>query len=237
MKKNNNVVKLKNVSKKYDSPLHRGGFYALKKINLEIKKGSRVGIMGPNGAGKTTLLKIISGVTTPSSGKVIAKGRIVSLIDLEAGFEPDLTGRENVFVNGLIIGMEKEEIEKKFDQIIEFADIGKFIDLPFFTYSSGMKFRLAFAIAIASDCDVLIIDEIFQAGDFDYKIKTMKKIKDLQKNHPDLTTIVCSHLPLFMWSFADVFYHLENENLKRKTKKQIWTNLQDNDAKLKDIMG
>lgn len=237
MKKDNPIVELKKISKKYHSSFNKDGFYALKNINLKIKKGGRVGIMGPNGAGKTTLLKIISGVAFPTAGQLKVNGRIVSLIDLEAGFEPDLTGRENIFVNGLIIGMKKEEIKQKFDQIIKFADIGKFIDSPFFTYSSGMKFRLAFAIAIASDCDVLIIDEIFQAGDFDYKIKTMKKIKNLQKNNPNLTTIICSHLPLFMWSFADTFYELKNHALKSKKKTKIWKELIRNEEKIKKIMG
>lgn len=229
------IIQLKNISKSYKVEKNNA-LCVLDNINLEIKKGSRIGIIAPNGAGKTTLLKIISGVAIPSSGKVETQGKIVSLLDLEAGFEPDLTGRENIYVNGLLAGIKKKTIEQKIEQIIDFAGLNNFIDRPFFTYSSGMKFRLAFSIAIASEADVLIIDEIFQAGDFDYTVKTMKKIKDLQEANPNLTTVVCSHVPIFMWSFASTFYEIDDCHLKPKDKKEVKRELFEHDRKIREIM-
>lgn len=154
-------------------------FWALRDINLSIKKGERVGVIGPNGAGKTTLLKIISGITTPTSGVVTAKGRIVSLIELEAGFHPELTGEENIFLNGLLLGMSKEEIKSKLKRIISFTDIGKFIDSPIYTYSQGMKLRLGFSIAIYANPDTLVLDENISIGDQGFRDKSFQKMQDL----------------------------------------------------------
>jgi ABC-type polysaccharide/polyol phosphate transport system ATPase subunit len=166
-------------------------FEALKGIDLEIKKGEKVGIIGANGSGKTTLLKIISGITAMNKGTIKTNGKLVSLIDLSAGFHPELTGEENIYVNALLVGMEKEEIKSKIKEIIEYADIGKFIDAPLYTYSSGMRLRLGFAVAIESDPDIIILDEEVSAGDEDFQRKSMKKIDEFVKKGK--TMLVVSH--------------------------------------------
>ena len=166
-------------------------FWALKDINLTIKKGERVGIIGPNGSGKTTLLKIIAGITTPTSGTVETHGKIVSLIDLEAGFHPDLTGIQNIYLNGMLLGMKKREIDGKLDAIIRFADIKQFIDAPLFTYSSGMKLRLGFSIAIHADPDVLILDEGMHVGDNNFQKKSQNRIKHFFRGKK--TIVIVSH--------------------------------------------
>jgi len=166
-------------------------FLALRDVNLTVKKGEKVGIIGPNGSGKTTLLKIIAGITAPSSGSVITYGKIVSLIDLEAGFHNDLTGYQNIFLNGMLVGMTKQEIEKKIHSIIEFADIRQFIDAPLFTYSSGMALRLGFAIAVHANPDIILLDEGFGVGDTVFQQKSRKAL--LQFAHSGKTIIVVSH--------------------------------------------
>jgi len=148
---------------------------------MEINKGEKVGIIGPNGSGKTTLLKIIAGITSQTSGKIITDGKIVSLIDLEAGFHPDLIGEQNIYLNGMVLGMSKLEIKDKISQIIDFADIGQFIDVPMFTYSEGMKLRLGFSVAVHADPDILILDESMNAWDIDFQKKAQKKIEEFFK--------------------------------------------------------
>lgn len=188
--KNNIAIRLTDVSKRYtihhEKPtlverLTRGRdeeFWALRDINLTIRKGERVGIIGPNGSGKTTLLKVITGITTPKTGTVETHGKIVSLIDLEAGFHPDLTGLQNIFLNGMLLGMKKEEIAGKLEAIIRFADIGGFIDAPLFVYSNGMKLRLGFAVAVYAEPDILILDEGLSVGDSDFQWKSQRKIHE-----------------------------------------------------------
>jgi ABC-2 type transport system ATP-binding protein len=171
-------------------------FISLNKLNLIIQKGDRVGISGPNGSGKTTLLKIITGITTPTSGTVITKGRVVSLIDLEAGFHPDLSGFQNIYLNGMLLGMTKKEVNNKLDDIIDFADIKQFIDTPLYTYSQGMKLRLGFAIAIHSNPQIMILDEGFLAGDEQFRDKASKYIKKYLKN--DKTILMVSHWREFL---------------------------------------
>jgi len=166
-------------------------FTALKNVNLEIKKGEKIGMVGSNGSGKTTLLKIISGISTPTKGLVKTWGKVVSLIDLSAGFHPELTGRENVFLNGLLIGMGREEVRAKYGQITNFADIGEFIGAPMYTYSSGMKLRLGFSIAVAADPDILILDEGTAVGDEDFQHKSSQKIDEFFKQKK--TIILVSH--------------------------------------------
>lgn len=195
-------------------------FFALKNINLTIYKGEKVGLFGPNGAGKTTLIKLISGITTPSEGTIETKGKIVTISDLEAGFHPDLTGKENIYMSGLIIGMTKKEIESKFQQIINFAEIEASIHKPFYTYSSGMKFRIAFAVAIASKCDVLIIDEVFVVGDINFQKKTAMYIKNLQKKY-EITTLISSHVPLMLWTFSKKFYQISDMSVKNVSKRYV----------------
>ena len=143
---------------KYDSTAE--GFWALKDLNFEIKKGDRVGIIGHNGAGKSTLLKLLSQITSPTEGDIKIKGRIASLLEVGTGFHPELTGRENIFMNGAILGMTHAEIDSKVDQIIEFSEIGEHIDTPVKRYSSGMYVRLAFAVAAHLDSEILIADEV-----------------------------------------------------------------------------
>lgn len=214
MKKSDNIViKLVNVSKRYtihhEKPTlvehlitgRHEEFWALKNINLEIRKGEKVGIIGPNGSGKTTLLKIIAGITSPTSGRVEMHGKIISLIDLEAGFHSDLTGYQNIFLNGMILGMKKKEIEAKMDSIIKFADIKQFIDVPVFTYSEGMKLRLGFAVAVHADPDILVLDENISAGDADFKEKSSRKIREFSRQSK--TIILVSHSLDLIRSYCD----------------------------------
>lgn len=166
-------------------------FYALRGISLSIKKGEKIGITGRNGSGKTTLLKLIAGIASPSKGEIIRNGKIVSLIDLDAGFHADLTGIQNIKLNGMLLGMTKTELSRKLESIIQFADIGKFIDTPMFGYSLGMKLRLGFAIAIHSEPDILIMDEGFSVGDVFFKEKNIGALKNIFQS--DKTLIVVSH--------------------------------------------
>ncbi len=199
------AIKLTNISKRYivhhEKPTlaekiikstrwkSEATFWALKNINLEIKKGERLGIIGPNGSGKTTLLKIIAGITTPTSGRVETQGKIVSLIDLEAGFHPDLTGVQNIYLNGMLLGMRRREIDCKLKNIINFADIGQFIDTQLYTYSSGMKLRLGFAIAVHADLEILILDENITFGDEFFRKKLSKKVKELFKQNKTIIIV------------------------------------------------
>ena len=153
--------------------------WALQDINFEVKQGEVLGIIGKNGAGKSTLLKILSKVTTPSKGQIKTKGRIASLLEVGTGFHPELTGRENVFLNGAILGMTKNDIKSKFDEIIEFSGIGKYIDTPVKRYSSGMYVRLAFAVAAHLEPEILIIDEVLAVGDAEFQKKCLGKMKDV----------------------------------------------------------
>jgi len=156
-------------------------FWALKDINLEVKQGDRIGIIGKNGAGKSTLLKVLSRVTAPTSGSVKVKGRIASLLEVGTGFHPELTGRENVYLNGAILGMTKTEISRKFDEIVDFAGIGKFIDTPVKRYSSGMYVRLAFAVAAHLEPEILIVDEVLAVGDIEFQKKALGKMEDVSR--------------------------------------------------------
>ena len=149
--------------------------FALNNVDLEIMQGERVGIVGSNGSGKTTILKVLSGITTLTSGTVETNGKIVSLIDLSAGFHPELSGRENILLNGLLVGMEYEEILSKMDEIIDFTDIGEYMNEPLFSYSNGMKLRLGFAIAMNAEPDVLLLDEGIAVGDVGFQQKCKRK--------------------------------------------------------------
>lgn len=163
--------------------------WALKDINLNIKKGERIGVIGNNGSGKTTLLKIITGITSPTSGEIKINGRIATIIGLEAGFHPELTGEENIYLNGMLLGMSKTEIRYQFDKIIEFSGIREYIDVPFYTYSSGMKLRLGFSIAIHSNPDILLIDEVLGIGDQEFQEKSYRAVTDLFKNGSTLVFV------------------------------------------------
>lgn len=166
-------------------------FTALKNVSLSIKRGDRLGIIGPNGSGKTTLLKIISQITAPTVGKVEVRGKLVSLIDLEAGFHPELTGEENIYLNAMLLGMRREEVRKVMGEIIKFADIGQFIDSPLYTYSSGMKLRLGFSIAIYNNPDILVLDEMMSVGDQEFRERSRDRLHQMIKENR--TILYASH--------------------------------------------
>jgi lipopolysaccharide transport system ATP-binding protein len=153
--------------------------WALKDINFEVQRGEIVGLVGRNGAGKSTLLKILSRTTSPSSGEIKIKGKVASLLEVGTGFHPDLSGRDNIYLNGTILGMRKSEIRDKFDQIVKFAGVQRYIDTPVKRYSSGMYVRLAFAVAAHLDPDILIIDEVLAVGDAEFQAKCLGKMKDV----------------------------------------------------------
>jgi lipopolysaccharide transport system ATP-binding protein len=166
-------------------------FWALKDINFEIKQGEVVGIIGRNGAGKSTLLKILSRITRPTTGAVDIYGRIGSLLEVGTGFHPDLSGRENVYLNGVILGMKRSEIAKKFDEIVDFAEVEQFLDMPVKHYSSGMYLRLAFAVAAHLDPEILILDEVLAVGDAAFQQKCLSKMKDISRD--GRTVLFVSH--------------------------------------------
>jgi lipopolysaccharide transport system ATP-binding protein len=156
-----------------------GEYWALKDVEFEIKKGESVGIIGKNGAGKSTLLKILSRVTAPTKGKIKVKGRIASLLEVGTGFHPDLSGRENIYMNGAILGMARQEINNKLDEIIAFSGVEKYIDTPVKRYSSGMYVRLAFAVAAHLESEILIVDEVLAVGDAEFQKKCLGKMNDV----------------------------------------------------------
>lgn len=166
-------------------------FWALKDVSFDIKQGDRVGIIGRNGAGKSTLLKILSRITEPTKGSIKIKGRVASLLEVGTGFHPELTGRENVFLNGAILGMGKEEIKRKFDEIVAFAEVEKFLDTPVKRYSSGMYVRLAFAVAAHLEPEILIVDEVLAVGDAAFQKKCLGKMEDVGKE--GRTVLFVSH--------------------------------------------
>jgi len=166
-------------------------FWALKDVSFEIKQGEVVGIIGRNGAGKSTILKILSGITMPTEGRAEIHGRVGSLLEVGTGFHPDLTGRENIFLNGAILGMKRVEIRRKFDEIVAFADIERFLDTPVKRYSSGMYVRLAFAVAAHLEPEVLIVDEVLAVGDGSFQKKCLRKMEDVGKQ--GRTVLFVSH--------------------------------------------
>ena len=224
---NDVVIKAENISKKYCKSLARSMWYGLKDItrntcglsshseklrksefwavdhiSFEVNRGEILGIIGPNGSGKTTILKMLNGIFWPDTGKITIKGRVGALIEVGAGFHPNLTGRENVYVNGAILGMKKEEIDERYDEIVKFADIGDFIDSPVKYYSSGMYVRLGFAVAVHCNQDILLVDEVLAVGDSVFQSKCLKKMNEL-KRREDLTIIMVSHHLYSIEKFCD----------------------------------
>ena len=165
--------------------------HALKKVSFTIHERESVGIIGKNGAGKSTLLKLIAGVSVPTSGQLIVNGKVAPLIELGAGFHPELTGRENIYLNGVILGLKENYIKKKLNEIIEFSEIEKFIDIPIKYFSSGMQMRLAFSVAVFVDPEILLIDEILAVGDIEFQKKCLKKMEEFKER--GVTIVFVSH--------------------------------------------
>lgn len=225
---NDTAIKVENLTKVYklyDSPQDRlkealnplrkkyhRDFYALNDVSFEIKRGETVGIIGQNGAGKSTLLKVITGILTPSHGTVAVNGRISALLELGAGFNPLLTGIENIFFNGAIMGFSKEEINAKLDSILAFADIGAFIHQPVKTYSSGMFVRLAFAVAVHVEPEILIVDEALAVGDMRFKQKCFRKINEFKEKNN--TILFVSHDLSMNITYCDTSIWLEKGVVK-----------------------
>lgn len=186
--------------------------WALKDINMEVKQGEVLGIIGKNGAGKSTLLKILSRVTTPTTGRISAKGRIASLLEVGTGFHPEMTGRENIFMNGSIMGMTKAEIKRKFDEIVDFAGVEKYIDTPVKRYSSGMTVRLGFAIAAHLEPEILVVDEVLAVGDAEFQKKAIGKMQDVSKSE-GRTVLFVSHNMTAINTLCKIGIYLKNGSI------------------------
>lgn len=184
-----NIFKFKQTTKNNSSD---NEFWALKDISFQINQGETIGIIGPNGAGKSTLLKILSRITPPTSGEIRLRGRVASLLEVGTGFHPELTGRENIFLNGSILGMKRWEIKKKFNEIVEFAEIEKFLDTPVKHYSSGMYMRLAFSVAAHLEPEILLVDEVLAVGDANFQKKSLGKMEEVTKKE-GRTILFVSH--------------------------------------------
>jgi len=188
-----NVKKVLPKGRKAARTVHsKEDFWALKDVNFEVLRGERVGVVGRNGAGKSTLLKILSRITEPTTGTIRLKGRVASLLEVGTGFHPELTGRENIFLNGAILGMTSVEIKKKFDEIVDFSGVERFLDTPVKRYSSGMYVRLAFAVAAHLEPEILIIDEVLAVGDMEFQKKCLGKMEDVS-NREGRTVLFVSH--------------------------------------------
>jgi len=176
-------------------------FAAVKNVSFRVKTGATYGIIGRNGSGKSTMLKLVAGITKPTEGTVDVKGRISALIELGAGFHPEISGRENVFINGIMLGLTKREVARRFDEIVEFAELQDFIDAPVKTYSSGMYMRLGFAVAINVDPDVLLIDEVLAVGDESFTHKCLDKFAEFRKRGK--TVLLVTHSLNLVEKFCD----------------------------------
>ena len=228
MKKDKNyVIKFSNVSKKFKrgrklllkealvdifKPGVTEEFWALKNISFQVPRGETLGIIGPNGSGKSTILKLIAGVMVPNGGSIDVNGEIAPLIEIGAGFHPELTGRENIYLNGSILGLKKEEINNRFDEIVSFAELAEFIDTPVKHYSSGMYVRLGFSIAINTKPDILLVDEILSVGDESFRKRCMMRMKDFQKG--GTTIVFVSHNLDTVRSFCSRVIHIEQGNIE-----------------------
>lgn len=204
-------------------------FQVLDDISFEVKKGEVVGIIGKNGAGKSTLLKIIAGVMKPTSGKVTANGNIVPMLELGSGFDPELNGRENIFLNGAILGYSQEFLQEKYDEILEFSELGQFIDMPIRNYSSGMMMRLAFSIATVVQPEILIVDEILAVGDEGFQNKSKARMMELMSG--GTTVLFVSHSLQQIEEMCDRVVWLDNHKIKMigeteevcKAYEEYWT--------------
>ena len=260
----NPIIEIKNLSKKYNIYLMKEGMtystirdeltdivrkpirwlkgerenrevlWALKDVSFNINPGEIIGIIGPNGAGKSTLLKLLTRITPPSEGEAIIRGRVGSLLEVGTGFHPELTGRENIYLNGAILGMTTKEIEQKFDRIVEFAGIKKFLDTPAKRYSSGMYVRLAFSVAVHLEPDILLVDEVLSVGDAAFQKKSFDKMQEITRKG-DRTVILVSHNMGAIEKLCKKCILLENGGVKMigETKDVIEKHLSDSAGTLK----
>jgi lipopolysaccharide transport system ATP-binding protein len=203
--------RLQKIFSKQPSSYYRE-FWALKDVSFEVKKGETVGIIGRNGSGKSTLLQLICGTLTPTSGTVETKGRVAALLELGSGFNPEFTGRENVYMNGAVLGLSKEEVDARFDEIITFADIGEFIDQPVKTYSSGMVVRLAFAVAVHVEPQIMIVDEALSVGDIRFQNKCLRRLNEIKES--GCSILFVSHSPSIIEAFCDRVVWLEQGTVR-----------------------
>jgi len=187
--------------------------WSLKDLNFEVEQGQAIGIIGKNGAGKSTLLKVLSQVTTPTTGTVKMKGRVASLLEVGTGFHPELTGRENIYLNGAILGMQKAEVKKKFDEIVDFSGVDRYIDTPVKRYSSGMYVRLAFAVAAHLDSEILIVDEVLAVGDAEFQKKCIGKMDDISRGE-GRTILFVSHVLSMIKSLCKNTIILEDGSIR-----------------------
>jgi lipopolysaccharide transport system ATP-binding protein len=188
-------------------------FWALKDVSFDIKQGEVLGIIGRNGAGKSTLLKVLSRITEPTKGRVLLRGRVASLLEVGTGFHPELTGRENIFLNGAILGMTQREIRQKFDEIVAFAEVEKFLDMPVKRYSSGMYVRLAFAVAAHLEPEILIVDEVLAVGDLIFQKKCLAKMSDVASKQ-NRTVIFVSHNMTLIQAICDRVLLLDSGTIR-----------------------
>ncbi len=188
-------------------------FWALNDVSFTVEKGERLGIIGRNGAGKSTLLKLLSRITEPTTGSITIRGKVASLLEVGTGFHPELSGRENIFLNGAILGMSRAEIRRKFDEIVDFAEIEKFLDTPVKRYSSGMYVRLAFAVAAHLEPEILIIDEVLAVGDSQFQAKCLGKMEDVSRNE-GRTILFVSHNISAIRNLTGKSIYLKNGNLE-----------------------
>ena len=250
--------------RKENNQLRKDEFWALQDVSFELKRGESLGLVGANGSGKTTLLRIISGLIKPDRGSIKITGRVAPLIALGAGFNPILTGRENIYVNMSILGLSKEEIDNRFDEVVDFAEIGDAIDAPVQTYSSGMAARLGFACAIHTEPDILLIDEVLAVGDIRFKTKCYRKLAELKKNNTSFILVshhsstilnVCSYGIYLLagrviekGNVVSIINKYDNSTFEKNSEfesnvfKSINNNLQNNDLKIlgfsfKDFQG
>lgn len=208
-------------------------FWALKDVSFEVPKGETLGIIGPNGAGKSTILKLLSGITEPSEGKVTVNGRLAALIEVGAGFHPDMTGRENIYLNGSIMGMTRKEIDRKYDSIVEFAELAEFIDTPVKRYSSGMYVRLGFSVAVHTEPEILLVDEVLAVGDAKFRRKSLAKMSELLEGGTsvvlvshDLTSIAKFSSRVMLLESGEKIEMGDPEHVIQTYQKRIMTNYQ-----------
>ncbi len=234
---NQNIITLNNVSMCFNMPNERittlkeyvvkliknkisyNKFWALQDINLEISQGDVVGIIGFNGAGKSTILKVVSGILKPTKGTVDIRGNIAPLIELGAGFDPELSGRENIYLNGAMLGISRKIMNKKIEEIIEFAELSEFLDSPVKNYSSGMYARLGFSIATCIRPDILIVDEILSVGDYRFQEKSKQRIKDMMAE--GTTIIMVSHTISQVEELCNKIVWLDKGKIKKIGGKEI----------------